>query len=144
MSPKQILIEDFNYDLPNEKIAKHPVPERDKSKLLIYKDSLITEDIYLNIDKHLEENSHIIFNNTKVVEARLLFKKESGTTIEIFCLEPADDYADITTAMLQHTKVLWKCLIGNAKNWKEELLEKIVQHDGRSIVLAAKKINRQE
>jgi S-adenosylmethionine:tRNA ribosyltransferase-isomerase len=144
MSPKQILIEDFNYDLPNEKIAKHPVPERDKSKLLIYKDSLITEDIYLNIDKHLAENSHIIFNNTKVVEARLLFKKESGTTIEIFCLEPADDYADITTAMLQTKKVLWKCLVGNAKKWKDETLIKKISFHQKEIEFSAKKINKQQ
>ena len=77
----------------------------------------------------LPENSLIIFNNTKVVEARLLFKKESGTTIEIFCLEPADEYADITTAMLQTKKVLWKCLVGNAKKWKDELLEKNIALD---------------
>jgi S-adenosylmethionine:tRNA ribosyltransferase-isomerase len=143
-SPKNLQINDFDYPLPDKKIAKHPLNERDKSKLLIYDKGSIKEDIFLNIADHLPEDSLIIFNDTKVVEARLLFKKSSGTTIEIFCLEPADVYADITTAMLQHTKVLWKCLIGNAKNWKEELLEKIVQHDGRSIVLAAKKINRQE
>jgi S-adenosylmethionine:tRNA ribosyltransferase-isomerase len=142
-SPKNLQIIDFDYPLPDEKIAKHPLNERDKSKLLIYDKESIKEDIFLNIADHLPEDSLIIFNDTKVVEARLLFKKSSGTIIEIFCLEPAEMYADITTAMLQHTKVLWKCLIGNVKKWKEELLEKIVQHD-RSIVLTAKKINRQE
>src|SRR5689334_11570006 len=123
-SPKSLLIEEFNYDLPDEKIAKYPLPERDKSKLLIYNNGAINENIYLNIGQYLQENSLIIFNNTKVIEARLLFKKQSGTTIEIFCLEPADNYADITTAMLQTKKVLWKCLVGNARKWKDEILIK--------------------
>jgi S-adenosylmethionine:tRNA ribosyltransferase-isomerase len=85
----------------------------------------------------------MVFNNTKVVEARLLFKKASGTTIEIFCLEPANEYADITTAMLQTKKILWKCLVGNAKKWKDELLTKEVEHAEKNIVLTAKKISKQ-
>src|SRR5215471_5646081 len=120
-TPKNLEIKDFDYDLPDEKIAKHPLPERDKSKLLIYNKGTIKEDSFSNIADHLPKDSLIIFNNTKVVEARLLFKKVSGTTIEIFCLEPADVYADITTAMLQHKKVLWNCLVGNAKKWKDEI-----------------------
>ena len=114
-STKHLQIKDFDYDLPDEKIAKHPLEKRDNSKLLIYKNGLIEEDIYLNLATHLPANSLMIFNNTKVVEARLLFKKSTGTTVEIFCLEPAADYTDITTAMLQHKKVLWKCFVGNAQ-----------------------------
>ena len=110
--------------MPDEKIAKYPLQKRDESKLLIWKNEDIKEDKFFNLDKYLPDDSLIIFNNTKVVEARLLFKKNIGTTIEIFCLEPADEYADITTAMLQTKKVLWKCLVGNAKKWKEELLTK--------------------
>jgi S-adenosylmethionine:tRNA ribosyltransferase-isomerase len=143
-SPKNLQINDFDYLLPDEKIAKYPLNERDKSKLLLYNKGSIKEDIFLNIADHLPEDSLIIFNDTKVVEARLLFKKPSGTTIEIFCLEPADVYADITTAMLQHKKVLWKCLIGNAKKWKEELLEKTLQHNNTPLILTAKKIRRQQ
>lgn len=140
-SPKQLEIKDFDYDLPDEKIAKHPLAERDASKLLIYKTGEIKTDNFIHLAGYLPENSLIIFNNTKVVEARLLFKKTTGTTIEIFCLEPADNYADITTAMLQHKKVLWKCLVGNAKKWKDEILIKKILHDGKEMELSAKKIN---
>ncbi len=142
-SPKNLQINDFDYILPDEKIAKHPLNERDKSKLLIYNKESIKEDIFLNIADYLPEDSLIIFNDTKVVEARLLFKKPSGTTIEIFCLEPADMYADITTAMLQHKKVLWNCLVGNAKKWKDEILVKRIELNHRTIEFSAKKISTQ-
>ncbi|MEP6684052.1 MAG: S-adenosylmethionine:tRNA ribosyltransferase-isomerase [Parafilimonas sp.] len=144
MSPKQLSIQDFDYDLPDEKIAKYPLQKRDESKLLIYKNGKINEDVYLNLDKHLPGNSLIIFNNTKVVEARLLFTKLSGTTIEIFCLEPADKYADITAAMLATKTVLWKCLVGHAKKWKDEILEKNISLNQKKIQLRAKKISRQD
>jgi S-adenosylmethionine:tRNA ribosyltransferase-isomerase len=144
MFPKQLSIKDFDYDLPDEKIAKYPLQKRDESKLLIYKNDEINEDVYLNLDKHLPGNSLIIFNNTKVVEARLLFTKSSGTTIEIFCLEPADEYADITKAMLATERVLWKCLVGNAKKWKGEILEKNISLNQKEIQLSAKKISRQD
>lgn len=141
--PKQLQIKDFDYNLPDEKIAKHPLAERDASKLLIYKHGEIKTDNFIHLAGYLPENALIIFNNTKVVEARLLFKKPSGTTIEIFCLEPAGDYADITTAMLQHEHVLWKCLAGNAKKWKDEILVKQLLHNGKEIELSAKKLSRQ-
>ena len=143
MHPKNLRIENFNYSLPDERIPKHPLQKRDESKLLIWRDKNIEEDKFYNLDKYLSENSLIIFNNTKVVEARLLFKKESGTIIEIFCLEPANESADITTAMLQTKKVLWKCLIGNAKKWKDELLTKEIVYAEKEIVLTAKKVSKQ-
>jgi S-adenosylmethionine:tRNA ribosyltransferase-isomerase len=143
MHPKNLLIQEFDYALPDEKIAKHPLQKRDESKLLVWKNKVIEEDKFFNLDKYLAADSLIIFNNTKVVEARLLFKKESGTTIEIFCLEPADEYADITTAMLQTKKVRWKCLVGNAKKWKDELLTKDIQTKEKTIGLTAKKISKQ-
>jgi S-adenosylmethionine:tRNA ribosyltransferase-isomerase len=124
MSPKHLRIEDFDYDLPDEKIAKHPLEKRDESKLLVYGMAILMRTIYANLAAYLPGNAFVIFNNTKVVEARLLFKKPTGTAIEIFCLEPADAYADITTAMLQHNKVLWKCLVGNAKKWKMRSINK--------------------
>src|SRR5580692_144875 len=114
MHPKNISILDFTYDLPEEKIAKYPLPERDSSKLLIFQNGNISEDIYRNISSHLPKNSLLIFNNTKVVEARILFQKSTGALIEIFCLEPHEQYADIATAMRQQKKVWWKCLIGGA------------------------------
>ena len=145
MVPKKLSIQDFDYPLPSEKIAKHPLQKRDESKLLIYNKSSIEEDVFLNLANHLPENSFIIFNDTKVVEARLLFKKDSGTTIEIFCLEPANEYADITIAMLQKKTVRWKCLVGNAKKkWKDELLLKKIQSSKKEIILTAKKLSRQQ
>src|SRR4051812_48843016 len=98
MLPKNISIQDYTYDLPEEKIARYPLPERDASRLLIYKNGSITEDHYHNIDSLLPANSLLILNDTKVVEARLLFKKPTGGVIEIFCLEPLDQYGDITSA----------------------------------------------
>ncbi|HMU47221.1 MAG TPA: S-adenosylmethionine:tRNA ribosyltransferase-isomerase [Chitinophagaceae bacterium] len=117
--PRNISIRDFTYSLPEERIAKYPLSERDASKLLIYKDGKISEDVYKNITGHLPDNSLLILNNTKVVEARLLFQKPSGGTVEIFCLEPHEQYADITTAMLQKGKVWWNCLVGGASKWKK-------------------------
>lgn len=142
-SPKQLLIKDFDYDLPDVKIAKHPLEKRDASKLLVYDKGLIKEDIFINLAEYLPGDSLTIFNNTKVIEARLLFQKSIGTTIEIFCLEPADAYADITTAMLQHKKILWKCLVGNAKTWKDEILVKTILFDNKQLELSARKIDRQ-
>lgn len=135
--PSLLHIEDFNYELPNEKIAKYPLEQRDQSKLLIWGagqemgDSEqiqtdftpIRENIYANIADELPSGSLLVFNNTKVVEARLLFQKPTGGLIELFCLEPADHYGDITSAMLQKGSVQWKCLVGGAKKWKEGALE---------------------
>ncbi|MDE3145774.1 MAG: S-adenosylmethionine:tRNA ribosyltransferase-isomerase [Bacteroidota bacterium] len=136
MRPEDLLIKDFTYELAEEKIAKYPLQKRDESKLLVY-DGTISEDIYCNLHKHLPENSLLIFNNTKVVEARILFIKISGGTIEIFCLEPDEQYADITSAMLQKEKVLWKCLVGGAKKWKEGSLIKKINYDSKEIILSA-------
>ena len=142
MHPGYLFIKDFIYDLPEEKIARYPLLQRDESKLLLLKDGTISDDIYYNLAKHLPEESLLIFNNTKVVEARLLFQKHSGGMIEIFCLEPDERYADITSAMLQKEKVFWKCLVGGAKKWKEESLIKVIQTDLKEINLTAKKIEQ--
>lgn len=139
MHPKRLFIKDFIYNLPEEKIAKYPLAERDESKLLIYKNGSITTDIYYNLEAHTPASSLLVFNNTKVVEARLLFKKSTGTVIELFCLEPGDQYPDITTAMLQKKKVTWKCLVGGAKKWKGEPLIMKLEIDEKIIELAAKK-----
>ena len=101
MHPKNISILDFTYQLPEERIARYPLTERDASKLLIYQRGRITEDIYSNIADYLPEIFLLLFNDTKVIEARLLFQKSTGGIIEIFCLEPHEKYPDITTAMMQ-------------------------------------------
>ena len=109
MHPKYLSIKDYTYHLPEDKIALHPLAERDSSKLLVYQNGNISTSIYRNIAAFIPENSLLVFNNTRVVEARLLFQKPSGGVIEIFCLEPHEQYADIATAMLQAEKILWKC-----------------------------------
>src|SRR5580692_10094448 len=97
MHPKDISILDYTYNLPKEKIAKYPLTQRDASKLLVYKNGNISDDSYRNITQRLLENPLLIFNDTKVVEARIIFQKSSGATIEIFCLEPFEIYGDIPT-----------------------------------------------
>ncbi len=143
MHPKNISIRDYTYDLPEEKIARYPLTERDASQLLVYKEGKITTGIYRNIDSFLPGNSLLIFNNTKVVEARLLFQKATGGVIEIFCLEPHEQYADITSAMLQQEKVLWKCLVGGAFKWKRgQVLEKKITANKKEILLHASYIEK--
>ena len=143
MHPKDISIKDYTYTLPEEKIARYPLPERDASKLLLYKNGVIKEDVFSNITEHLSENALLIFNNTKVIPARLLFQKSSGGIIEIFCLEPHEQYAGITTAMLQKGKVCWQCLVGGASKWKQgQVLEKKITIPGKEIILHASYIEK--
>jgi S-adenosylmethionine:tRNA ribosyltransferase-isomerase len=104
MHPKDISIKDYTYSLPDERIANFPLPERDASKLLIYKDGQIVEDIYRNITTYLPRNSLLVFNNTKVIQARILFQKPSGGTIEIFCLEPYEGINEYSDDHEQKTK----------------------------------------
>lgn len=138
MHPKNLSITDFIYDLPDNRIAKHPLAERDNSKLLVYKSGKIEEATYRDVDQFLPEETLLVFNNTKVVEARLLFQKPTGGVIEIFCLEPDDRYADITSAMAQKGKVLWKCLVGGASKWKHGMkLQKVVNENGQELMLEA-------
>jgi len=129
MHPKQLRIEDHSYDLPTQKIAQNPLQERDASKLLIYKEGKIEESVYRNIAAFLPAQSLVVFNQTKVIHARLIFQKETGGVIEIFCLEPDAIYSDITTAMLQKKEAIWKCMVGGASKWKDTvLLKKTLAH----------------
>lgn len=139
MHPKDLSIQDFSYDLPDERIARYPVDERDLSKLLIYQDATITTDVYRSLPTILPTETLLIFNNTKVVEARLYFHKPTGGIIEIFCLEPDDRYADVTSAMMQKQKVYWKCLVGGAKKWKEGLLNLSFDWKGKKVEVLAEK-----
>ena len=142
--PRTLSIKDFTYSLPEERIAKYPLAERDASKLLIYKEEKIEEDIYRNIADHIPSSSLLVFNDTKVVEARLLFQKSTGGVIEIFCLEPHEQYPDITTAMLQHEKVSWHSLIGGASKWKHrQVLEKKINYNSKDLVLNARYIEKE-
>lgn len=122
MRPQQFQIKDFIYDLPENRIAKYPLAERDLSKLLIYRDGNINENVYRNLDEYIPENSLLIFNNTKVIQARLHFKNSTGARIEIFCLEPSEENNEPSSAMSQKTSVKWVCLIGRLEKWKDKII----------------------
>ena len=119
---KPILIADYNYPLPDERIAKYPLAERDHSKLLIYRDGQVSEDRFFNVGNHIAPDSLLIYNNTRVIQARLEFHKSSGARIEVFCLEPLTPH-DYQLSLGSTTGCTWKCMVGNAKKWKEESLE---------------------
>ncbi|WP_447639908.1 MULTISPECIES: S-adenosylmethionine:tRNA ribosyltransferase-isomerase [Chitinophagaceae] len=143
MHPKDISILDFTYELPDERIAKYPLPQRDASKLLVFNtDQSIEESTYAQISHHIPEQSFLVFNNTKVVEARIFFQKSTGSTIEIFCLEPDNRYPDITSAMLETGEVYWKCLIGGAKKWKEGALTRHFEGKNGMVELSVKKVEK--
>lgn len=133
MHPRYLQIKNFTYDLPEGRIAKYPLAERDLSKLLIYKNQKIEQDIYRNISQHIPPNSLLIFNNTKVIHARLFFHTTTGAKIEIFCLEPSGENTDMASVMSRKKSVRWNCLVGRAAKWKE----KILQHKTENFTLTA-------
>lgn len=114
-----INLEEFNYDLPAEKIAMFPVDKRSNSKLLIYKDNKIIDDNFFNIGKYIPQNTLFLYNNTKVFHARLKFFKSTGAEIEVFCLEPVEP-SDISLNMSETKSTIWKCLVGNSRRWKNK------------------------
>ncbi len=142
MKPSELSILDFSYQLPEEKIALHPLSQRDASKLLIYKDGHLQEDLFSNIAHYLPENTLLVFNNTRVINARLRFKKTTGANIEIFCLEPLGEVADYSTIMSATAQVRWKCLVGGAAKWKEEALVKTISIEGQTLEIKALKMGR--
>ncbi len=136
--PQNISIEDYSYVLPEDRIAKFPLEKRDESKLLVYDQGKISEDIFKNVTTHLPEHLLMIFNNTKVIQARLLFQKETGARIEIFCLSPHEpnDYA---LAFVVKHQCVWECMIGNAHKWKEGALTKEIDVHGKKVALKAER-----
>ncbi|WP_297972291.1 S-adenosylmethionine:tRNA ribosyltransferase-isomerase [uncultured Bacteroides sp.] len=134
--PKHIRISEYNYPLPDERIAKFPLPMRDQSKLLVYRHGEVSEDIFTSLPSYLPARSLMVFNNTKVIQARLHFRKETGALIEVFCLEPAEpnDYA-LNFQQTEHAA--WLCMIGNLKKWKEGTLKREMTVKGRTITLTA-------
>lgn len=138
---RHISIDDYDYPLPEARIAKYPLAERDASKLLVLKNSKIQESVFRNIGDFLPEKSLLVFNETKVIRARLQFQKKSGSHIEVFCLEPMSDY-QIAFASLP--PVRWKCLVGNSKRWHDEPLEMVLKSPQSDIVLTAKRIEKND
>ena len=136
--PKHIRISESNYPLPDERIAKFPLPVRDQSKLLLYRHGEVTEDIFTSLPDYLPANSLMIFNNTKVIQARLHFHKETGALIEVFCLEPIqpNDYA-LNFQQTEHAA--WLCMIGNPKKWKEAALKREITVKGKPLTLTAER-----
>lgn len=140
---KNISIETFNYELPDERIAKYPLKQRDQSKLLIWKNHETFDSTFLKLTDYLPENSKLIFNNTKVIRARLHFRKSTGAKIEIFVLDPfhPSDYAQ---NFQQSKKCSWKCIVGNLKKWKEGSLKLPVFINDKEIILNANNIGSSE
>ena len=133
---KHIKISEFNYPLPNERIAKFPLAERDQSKLLVYRRGEVSEDRFTSLPNYLEAGEMMVFNNTKVIQARLHFRKETGALIEVFCLEPIAPN-DYVLSFQQTHQCAWLCMIGNLKKWKEGTLKRTIQVKGKDITLCA-------
>ena len=136
METKHIHIKDFNYNLPDERIAKFPLAERDHSKLLLYKHGEVSEDVFYNIPKYLPKGALMVFNNTKVIQARLHFRKETGALIEVFLLEPYKP-ADYEQMFQSTGSCSWLCMIGNLKKWKEGKLRRTFDVKGKTVTLTA-------
>ncbi len=131
-------IEQYSYDLPDERIARFPLDERDASRLLIWKNGQITHSFFKHMPILVPENALLVFNNSKVIPARMLFEKKTGAKIEIFLLEPGLSEADISTVMKKRGTCVWKCLIGNRKRWKPgEVLYKAMNINNQNITLSA-------
>ncbi len=133
-----IKISDFSYDLPDSKIAKYPLAHRDLSKLLMWQNGQIIESVFNRCIDFLPEGSQLVFNNTRVIHARLFFKKETGSKIEIFCLEPLEP-VDYQLAFQQTKQITWKCMVGNLKKWKGETLHQSIIIAGETVTLSAEK-----
>ncbi len=142
--PKKLTIDEFVYDLPEDRIAIHPLPDRDQCKLLVCeRNGSIKDDIFVNIDKYLDSNSVLVYNNTRVINARLRFKKESGALIEIFCLEPIFP-SDYQLNFASTGPVKWKCFVGNSKRWKSGKLATTVKLEDHTVTLFAERISKND
>lgn len=136
---KSINIEDYNYPLLNERIAKYPLAKRDESKLLVNRNGVFSTKIFKDLSNELPTKSLLVFNNTKVIQARMLFQKDTGAHIEIFCLEPLDPN-DYQLVFQKTSFCIWKCMVGNLKKWKTEILSKSCLIRGESVELYAEKL----
>ncbi len=140
----EIHIKDYYYDLPEDRIAKYPLERRDASKLIVYKDGTVSESVFRELPSYISEGSLMVFNDTKVVPARLHFHRASGAEIEVFCLEPVSP-AEYNLAFASNRTCSWKCVIGNAKRWKDDVIQndsigsglsaKLLQRDGRTGII---------
>ncbi len=137
---QEIAIAEYDYPLPDERIAKYPLTQRDASKLLLYKNGVVSEDLFTSLPTHIPQGSLMVFNNTKVIQARLRFKKDTGATVEVFCLEPElpNDYQLI---FQQTGECVWQCLVGNSNRWKSGALSQVVTIGGKEVVLSVERVS---
>ena len=136
---KHINIKEYDYCLPDDRIAQFPLKERSNSRLLVYRDGEISQTVFEKITSCLPENPFLVFNNTKVINARLLFHKRTGAKIEIFCLEPSYG-KPAESAFSSPEESYWNCLVGNASKWTDEILEMNFNKDGAECILYAEKV----
>ncbi|MCX2744285.1 S-adenosylmethionine:tRNA ribosyltransferase-isomerase [Mangrovivirga sp. M17] len=142
---KSVDLSKYTYELPDEKIAKHPLQKRDEAKLLVYNSGKIESEIFKNIPQLIPQDSTLIFNNTKVIPARLLFRRETGAIIEIFLLQPYSPTVVIDDAMTITDSASWLCMVGNARKWKDdEILKRTIEVDGKDIEISARWVNREQ
>jgi len=137
-----VLIDQYDYPLPDDRIAKYPLSERDHSKLLVYKDGSVSEDVFYHIGRHIAPRSLLVYNNTRVIQARIIFHKPSGARIEVFCLEPLEP-RDYQLALGGTDGCTWKCMVGNLKKWKQGVLTLPFLQDGNTYTLTAERLSTQ-
>ena len=136
---QEIAIAEYDYPLPDERIAKYPLAERDTSKLLIYNKGVVCEECFSNLPQFIPQNSLMVFNNTKVIQARLRFRKETGALIEVFCLEP-EQPCDYQQIFLETKECVWQCLVGNSNRWKGGVLSQCVTVAGKEVALSVERV----
>lgn len=136
---QEIAIAEYDYPLPDERIAKYPLAQRDSSKLLLYNKGVVSEDVFSNLPKYIPQNALMVFNNTKVIQARLRFRKETGALIEVFCLEP-EQPCDYQQIFLETKECVWQCLVGNSNRWKGGVLSQVVEVSGKNVTLSVERV----
>ena len=136
---QNIAIAEYDYLLPDERIAKYPLAQRDSSKLLLYNKGVVSEDVFSNLPKYIPQNALMVFNNTKVIQARLRFRKETGALIEVFCLEP-EQPCDYQQIFLETKECVWQCLVGNSNRWKGGVLSQVVEVGGKNVTLSVERV----
>ena len=137
---QEIAIAEYDYPLPDERIAKYPLAERDTSKLLLYKGGDIREEKFANLPSFIPQGALMVFNNTRVIQARLRFRKETGAQIEVFCLEP-EQPADYQLMFQETKECVWQCLVGNSSRWKSGLLSQVINIGGVDVTLSVERVS---
>ena len=137
---QEIAIAEYDYPLPDERIAKYPLAERDTSKLLLYKGGNIHEEKFANLPSFIPQGALMVFNNTRVIQARLRFRKETGAQIEVFCLEP-EEPADYQLMFQETKECIWQCLVGNSSRWKSGVLSQVIEIDAVQVTLSVERVS---